>query len=151
MQKKQVHLTESQLYDFVYQRVNEALRSGVNEGLWDAIKGGLGKIGGDVKQGAQNATNYARGAAQNALQGAKNVGNKVATAGQNAVQGVKNYANDVKVAGQKASLNADNQKIANQLQQWYQNGMFAGSRQAGSAISILINALNKNFNSQYGA
>ena len=82
--------------------------------------------------------------------GAQNAFNKVKQAGQNAVQGVKNYAQDVKRAGQMSSMNADNQRIADQLQQWYKSGVFGNSRQVSSWVSGLVNCLNRNFSDRFG-
>ena len=122
-------LTESQLKQLITKSINEALE---DEGLWDAFKGAGKKMGSDITSGAQNAFN------------------KVKQAGQNAVQGVKNYAQDVKRAGQMSSMNADNQRIADQLQQWYKSGVFGNSRQVSSWVSGLVNCLNRNFSDRFG-
>ena len=133
-------LTESQLKQLITKSINEALE---DEGLWDAFKGAGKKMGSDIASGAQNAFNKGK-------QTAGNVANAVKQAGQNAVQGVKNYAQDVKRAGQMSSMNADNQRIADQLQQWYKSGVFGNSRQVSSWVSGLVNCLNRNFSDRFG-
>ena len=49
-----------------------------------------------------------------------------------------------------SSMNADNQKIADQLETWYKNGVFGNSRQVSSWISGLVNCLNRNFYGRFG-
>lgn len=143
-------MNEAELRQFVGQLVNEAL----DEGLWDSIKGSLGKIGGDtagaIKQGAQNASNYAQNVGQRAQDYARRAGQNLANTGRRIGQNISNYTNSVKQAGQMASLNADNQRIADQLEKWYQSGVFGGSKQARWAMSMLVNALNGNFNQRFG-
>lgn len=126
---QKIRLTESELYNMIAEQVNEALQ---DEGKWDFFLGAGKKIGNDISNGAKTAWNKGKQAAQNA------------------VTSIKNYANSVNQAGQMSSMNADNQKIADQLETWYKNGVFGNSRQVSSWISGLVNCLNRNFSERFG-
>ena len=126
---QKIRLTESELYNMIAEQVNEALQ---DEGKWDFFLGGGKKIGNDISNGAKTAWNKGKQAAQNAA------------------TSIKNYANSVNQAGQMSSMNADNQKIADQLETWYKNGVFGNSRQVSSWISGLVNCLNRNFYGRFG-
>ena len=145
--KQKIRLTESELYNMIAEQVNEALQ---DEGKWDFFLGGGKKIVNDISNGAKTAWNKGKQAAQNATTSIKNYANSVNQAGQNAVTSIKNYANSVNQAGQMSSMNADNQKIADQLETWYKNGVFGNSRQVSSWISGLVNCLNRNFYGRFG-
>ena len=127
--KQKIRLTESELYNMIAEQVNEALQ---DEGKWGFLLGAGKKIGDDISNGAKTAWNKGKQAAQNA------------------VTNIKNYANSVNQAGQMSSMNADNQKIADQLETWYKNGVFGNSRQVSSWISGLVNCLNRNFYGRFG-
>lgn len=144
---QKIRLTESELYNMIAEQVNEALQ---DEGKWDFFLGAGKKIGNDISNGAKTAWNKGKQAAQNAATNVKNYVNSVNQAGQNAVTSIKNYANSVNQAGQMSSMNADNQKIADQLETWYKNGVFGNSRQASSWISGLVKCLNRNFYERFG-
>lgn len=144
---QKIRLTESELYNMIAEQVNEALQ---DEGKWDFFLGAGKKIGNDISNGAKTAWNKGKQAAQNAATNVKNYVNSVNQAGQNAVTSIKNYANSVNQAGQMSSMNADNQKIADQLETWYKNGVFGNSRQVSSWISGLVNCLNRNFYGRFG-
>lgn len=126
---QKIRLTESELYNMIAEQVNEALQ---DEGKWDFFLGAGKKIGNDISNGAKTAWNKGKQAAQNAA------------------TSIKNYANSVNQAGQMSSMNADNQKIADQLETWYKNGVFGNSRQVSSWISGLVNCLNRNFSERFG-
>ena len=126
---QKIRLTESELYNMIAEQVNEALQ---DEGLMDFFRGAGKKIGNDISNGAKTAWNKGKQAAQNAA------------------TNVKNYVNSVNQAGQMSSMNADNQKIADQLETWYKNGVFGNSRQVSSWISGLVNCLNRNFYGRFG-
>ena len=126
---QKIRLTESELYNMIAEQVNEALQ---DEGKWDFFLGAGKKIGNDISNGAKTAWNKGKQAAQNAA------------------TSIKNYANSVNQAGQMSSMNADNQKIADQLETWYKNGVFGNSRQVSSWISGLVNCLNRNFYGRFG-
>ena len=126
---QKIRLTESELYNMIAEQVNEALQ---DEGLMDFFRGAGKKIGNDISNGAKTAWNKGKQAAQNAA------------------TNVKNYVNSVNQAGQMSSMNADNQKIADQLETWYKNGVFGNSRQVSSWISELVNCLNRNFYGRFG-
>ena len=126
---QKIRLTESELYNMIAEQVNEALQ---DEGMMDFFRGAGKKIGNDISNGAKTAWNKGKQAAQNAA------------------TNVKNYVNSVNQAGQMSSMNADNQKIADQLETWYKNGVFGNSRQVSSWISGLVNCLNKNFYGRFG-
>ena len=145
--KQKIRLTESELYNMIAEQVNEALQ---DEGKWGFLLGAGKKIGDDISNGAKTAWNKGKQAAQNAVTNIKNYANSVNQAGQNAVTNIKNYANSVNQAGQMSSMNADNQKIADQLETWYKNGVFGNSRQVSSWISGLVNCLNRNFYGRFG-
>ena len=144
---QKIRLTESELYNMIAEQVNEALQ---DEGMMDFFRGAGKKIGNDISNGAKTAWNKGKQAAQNAATNVKNYVNSVNQAGQNAVTSIKNYANSVNQAGQMSSMNADNQKIADQLETWYKNGVFGNSRQVSSWISGLVNCLNRNFYGRFG-
>ena len=144
---QKIRLTESELYNMIAEQVNEALQ---DEGMMDFFRGAGKKIGNDISNGAKTAWNKGKQAAQNAATSIKNYANSVNQAGQNAVTSIKNYANSVNQAGQMSSMNADNQKIADQLETWYKNGVFGNSRQVSSWISGLVNCLNRNFYGRFG-
>ena len=144
---QKIRLTESELYNMIAEQVNEALQ---DEGKWDFFLGAGKKIGNDISNGAKTAWNKGKQAAQNAATNVKNYVNSVNQAGQNAVTSIKNYANSVNQAGQMSSMNADNQKIADQLETWYKNGVFGNNRQVSSWISGLVNCLNRNFYGRFG-
>ena len=144
---QKIRLTESELYNMIAEQVNEALQ---DEGKWDFFLGAGKKIGNDISNVAKTAWNKGKQAAQNAATNVKNYVNSVNQAGQNAVTSIKNYANSVNQAGQMSSMNADNQKIADQLETWYKNGVFGNSRQVSSWISGLVNCLNRNFYGRFG-
>lgn len=144
---QKIRLTESELYNMIAEQVNEALQ---DEGKWDFFLGAGKKIGNDISNGAKTAWNKGKQAAQNAATNVKNYVNSVNQAGQNAVTSIKNYANSVNQAGQMSSMNADNQKIADQLETWYKNGVFGNSRQVSSWISGLVKCLNRNFYERFG-
>ena len=127
--KQKIRLTESELYNMIAEQVNEALQ---DEGKWGFLLGAGKKIGDDISNGAKTAWNKGKQAAQNA------------------VTNIKNYANSVNQEGQMSSMNADNQKIADQLETWYKNGVFGNSRQVSSWISGLVNCLNRNFYGRFG-
>ena len=129
MATQKIVLTESELYNIIAEQVNEALQ---DEGLMDFFRGAGKKIGNDISNGAKTAWNKGKQAAQNAA------------------TNVKNYVNSVNQAGQMSSMNADNQKIADQLETWYKNGVFGNSRQVSSWISGLVNCLNRNFYGRFG-
>lgn len=126
---QKIRLTESELYNMIAEQVNEALQ---DEGMMDFFRGAGKKIGNDISNGAKTAWNKGKQAAQNAA------------------TSIKNYANSVNQAGQMSSMNADNQKIADQLETWYKNGVFGNSRQVSSWISGLVNCLNRNFYGRFG-
>ena len=126
---QKIRLTESELYNMIAEQVNEALQ---DEGKWDFFLGAGKKIGNDISNGAKTAWNKGKQAAQNAA------------------TNVKNYVNSVNQAGQMSSMNADNQKIADQLETWYKNGVFGNNRQVSSWISGLVNCLNRNFYERFG-
>lgn len=126
---QKIRLTESELYNMIAEQVNEALQ---DEGMMDFFRGAGKKIGNDISNGAKTAWNKGKQAAQNAA------------------TNIKNYANSVNQAGQMSSMNADNQKIADQLETWYKNGVFGNSRQVSSWISGLVNCLNRNFYGRFG-
>ena len=126
---QKIRLTESELYNMIAEQVNEALQ---DEGMMDFFRGAGKKIGNDISNGAKTAWNKGKQAAQNAA------------------TNVKNYVNSVNQAGQMSSMNADNQKIADQLETWYKNGVFGNSRQVSSWISGLVNCLNRNFYGRFG-
>lgn len=126
---QKIRLTESELYNMIAEQVNEALQ---DEGMMDFFRGAGKKIGNDISNGAKTAWNKGKQAAQNAA------------------TNIKNYANSVNQAGQMSSMNADNQKIADQLETWYKNGVFGNSRQVSSWISGLVNCLNRNFSERFG-
>ena len=126
---QKIRLTESELYNMIAEQVNEALQ---DEGMMDFFRGAGKKIGNDISNGAKTAWNKGKQAAQNAA------------------TNVKNYLNSVNQAGQMSSMNADNQKIADQLETWYKNGVFGNSRQVSSWISGLVNCLNRNFYGRFG-
>lgn len=126
---QKIRLTESELYNMIAEQVNEALQ---DEGMMDFFRGAGKKIGNDISNGAKTAWNKGKQAAQNAA------------------TSIKNYANSVNQAGQMSSMNADNQKIADQLETWYKNGVFGNSRQVSSWISGLVNCLNRNFSERFG-
>ena len=126
---QKIRLTESELYNMIAEQVNEALQ---DEGKWDFFLGAGKKISNDISNGAKTAWNKGKQAAQNAA------------------TSIKNYANSVNQAGQMSSMNADNQKIADQLETWYKNGVFGNSRQVSSWISGLVNCLNRNFYGRFG-
>lgn len=126
---QKIRLTESELYNIIAEQVNEALQ---DEGMMDFFRGAGKKIGNDISNGAKTAWNKGKQAAQNAA------------------TNIKNYANSVNQAGQMSSMNADNQKIADQLETWYKNGVFGNSRQVSSWISGLVNCLNRNFYGRFG-
>ena len=90
---QKIRLTESELYNMIAEQVNEALQ---DEGMMDFFRGAGKKIGNDISNGAKTAWNKGKQAAQNAA------------------TNVKNYVNSVNQAGQMSSMNADNQKIADQ-------------------------------------
>ena len=144
---QKIRLTESELYNMIAEQVNEALQ---DEGMMYFFRGAGKKIGNDISNGAKTAWNKGKQAAQNAATNVKNYVNSVNQAGQNAVTSIKNYANSVNQAGQMSSMNADNQKIADQLETWYKNGVFGNSRQVSSWISGLVNCLNRNFYGRCG-
>lgn len=129
MATQKIVLTESELYNVIVEQVNEALQ---DEGMMDFFRGAGKKIGNDISNGAKTAWNKGKQAAQNAA------------------TSIKNYANSVNQAGQMSSMNADNQKIADQLETWYKNGVFGNSRQVSSWISGLVNCLNRNFSGRFG-
>lgn len=126
---QKIRLTESELYNMIAEQVNEALQ---DEGMMDFFRGAGKKIGNDISNGAKTAWNKGKQAAQNAA------------------TSIKNYANSVNQAGQMSSMNADNQKIADQLETWYKNGVFGNSRQVSSWISGLVDCLNRNFYERFG-
>ena len=126
---QKIRLTERELYNMIAEQVNEALQ---DEGMMDFFRGAGKKIGNDISNGAKTAWNKGKQAAQNAA------------------TNVKNYVNSVNQAGQMSSMNADNQKIADQLETWYKNGVFGNSRQVSSWISGLVNCLNRNFYGRFG-
>lgn len=126
---KTIKLTESELKERITKTVNEALQ---DEGFMDFLKGAGKNVGSDIANGAKAAWNKGKQAAANTA------------------QNVKNYADKVKTAGQMSSMNADNQKIAQQLQQWYQKGVFGDNKSINVAVSTLVNALNKKFNDRFG-
>lgn len=126
---QKIRLTESELYNMIAEQVNETLQ---DEGMMDFFRGAGKKIGNDISNGAKTAWNKGKQAAQNAA------------------TNIKNYANSVNQAGQMSSMNADNQKIADQLETWYKNGVFGNSRQVSSWISGLVNCLNRNFYGRFG-
>ena len=144
---QKIRLTESELYNMIAEQVNEALQ---DEGKWDFFLGAGKKISNDISNGAKTAWNKGKQAAQNAATNVKNYVNSVNQAGQNAVTSIKNYANSVNQAGQMSSMNADNQKIADQLETWYKNGVFGNNRHVSSWISGLVNCLNRNFYGRFG-
>ena len=51
---------------------------------------------------------------------------------------------------EQKELDAEYQKIADQLETWYKNGVFGNSRQVSSWISGLVNCLNRNFYERFG-
>lgn len=126
---QKIRLTESELYNMIAEQVNEALQ---DEGKWNFFLGAGKKIGDDISNGAKTAWNKGKQAAQHAA------------------TSIKNYANSVNQAGQMSSMNADNQKIADQLETWYKNGVFGNSRHVSSWISGLVNCLNRNFYERFG-
>lgn len=149
--KKTIRLTESELTQIVRDCINESLENGeLDEGFFDFMKGAgkmIGNKAANVGRGVANAgRNVARGVAnagRNMARGASNMANK-------AGQSIRQNYDDVMRAGHAASMQGDNQKIANKLQQWLENGVFGNSRQAASYIQGLINAMEQNYQTQYG-
>ena len=117
MNKNRIKLTESQLRNMIREAVEQELNEmDMEEGFMDFIKGAGKKIGGDIKQGAQNAWNAGKQAAQK-------VGGAIKQGAQNAANAVSNYAADVKAAGQKASNVADAQTAIKTIQDLVQKGI----------------------------
>lgn len=135
-----IRLTESDLRNMIAEAINEAMQ---DEGWKDFFRGAGKKVGGDIANAASNAYQKGKDMAGRAAQNVRNKAQQMGTA-------AKNYVSDVKRAGQMSSANADNQKIADQIQTWLNAGVFGNSKQVYSWAQGLINCLNKNFNSQFG-
>ena len=128
MERQVMRLTEEQLHQIVSESVQNIL---MQEGWWDALKGGFGKVGRDaagaVQQGAQ--------AVGRGVQGAYNAAKNTA---QQAGQAVKNYAQDVKRAGMQASDQADVQKAIQTIQKLQKQGLVAQN-----AANMIIGNMRK--------
>lgn len=140
-----VKLSYEELKGAIYEAVKKAAEEGMLDEAWtDYFKGASQAIGNKFK----NAGKAAVGAAKNA--GTKAV-NAVSNAAKNVGNAVNKQVQDIKTAGEKASMQGDNERIAKQLNQWYEEGRFGNSRQAASYIKGLINAMGRNFDSTFGS
>lgn len=141
---KKVSLTEEDLRQLIANTLQESLHNGELQEAWtDYMKGAGQAIGNKFKNAGKSAYNSVKNAGQK-------IGNAVGNAAKNVGNAVNKQVQDVKTAGERASMQADNGRIANQLQQWYKEGRFGNNRQAASYIQGLINAMNANFNAKYG-
>lgn len=121
MNKQTIRLSESEFHDMIREAVYRTLmENGEDEGFW----GGMGALAKGVGNGMKNAWNKGKEMAQQAGQQIANT-----------------Y--------QQGSMNQDHQKIANQLQQWIQSGVFGNSR-ANSLASQLVNMLNQQYQNRFG-
>lgn len=119
--KKVVRLTEADLHQLIENAVyNVLMENEENEGFW----GGMGALAKGAGNMAQKAWNTGKQMAQNA-------------------------ANNIKTTYQQGSMTQDHQKIANQLQQWIQSGVF-GNKRANSLASQLVNMLNAQYQQKFG-
>ena len=117
MRQQRIRLSESQLRNMIKEAVEQEMNQmELEEGFMDFIKGAGKKIGGDIKQGTQNAWNAGK-------QGAQKVGNAVKQGAQKVGKAVSDYAADVKSAGQQASNVADAQTAIKTIQGLVQKGI----------------------------
>ena len=121
MTKQVVRLTESQLNKMIEEAVYNVLAENEQE---EGFLGGMGALAKGAGRMAQKAWNTGKQMAQNA-------------------------ANNIKTTYQQGSMNQDHQKIANQLEQWIQSGVF-GSKRANSLASQLVNMLNAQYQQRFG-
>lgn len=98
--------------------IREELQKEIEEGIFDAFKGGLKKIGGDVARGVTGA--------------AKAAGEKASQA----AGAVKKYGQDVKAAGQAASAEADKQKLLSKIDSAKQQAKQSFSSLLGQADAL---------------
>ncbi len=154
---KVIRLSESELRDMVCESVKQFILENEEDEFWGGMK--------SLFTGAKNGVNNA----------AAKVGNAASRAGAAVGNAVKKGANAVGNAANQAGAAVKNrwqageaqsamekqvkqyEKIIGQLEQWQQNGMFTGNRQANSCVTQLINALNANigraeqgYGNQYG-
>lgn len=136
MNKQRIKLTESELRNIIREAVEQELNEmDMEEGLWDFAKGAAKKIGGDIKQGAQNAWNAGKEKAQQ-------FGGAIKQGAQKAANAVSNYAQDVKAAGQQASNVADAQTAIKTIENLVQKGIL-GQNIANMVIGNLKKYGNK--------
>lgn len=136
MNKQRIKLTESELRNIIREAVEQELNEmDMEEGLWDSAKGAAKKIGGDIKQGAQNAWNAGKEKAQQ-------FGGAIKQGAQKAANAVSNYAQDVKAAGQQASNVADAQTAIKTIENLVQKGIL-GQNIANMVIGNLKKYGNK--------
>lgn len=134
--QKVVRLSESDLHKVIKNATEQIIRENMeNEGFFDAFKGAAKKIGGDVKQGTQNAYGKMK-------QGVQNAYGNVKQGVQNAYGNMKQYAQDVQAAGQEASNIADAQRAIAVIQDLVQKKIL-GQNIANMVIGTLKKYGNK--------
>lgn len=140
MAKQTIRITEAELHQMIRNVINESIENGdIDEGLWDYIKGAGSAV--------RNKLGKAMGQAGNKLGNlANNAGQKMRSAGN----AINKQFQDINTAGRKASMTGNDQKIANQLIKWYNDGVFGNNPQAKSKISGLINAMKAKYSAEFG-
>lgn len=140
MAKQTIRITESELNKMIRNVIQEGIENGdIDEGLLDYIKGAGSAI--------KNKLGKAMGQAGDKLGSlANNAGQKMRQAGH----AINKQFQDINNAGKKASMTGNDQKVANQLINWYNDGVFGNNRQAKANISGLINAMKAKYANQFG-
>lgn len=139
MAKTVIRFNEDELKGMIKNILKENIENGnLDEGFWDYVKG----AGGAIKNKMGHAADMAG-------QQMKKAGQAVAGAAKNAGAAINKQVQDIKTAGEKASMNGDDQRIADQLIKWFKEGKFGNSEQAKSQISGLINAMKNKYAAKY--
>lgn len=126
-----IRLTESELRNLIQESVMEVLNEADMDEGWRGLKNMFGKLGGDVSKAAGNAWDATKTAVGNAKDAVVDYGQKLG-------QEYKAGNSQDKIEG-----------ITNQLDGWYNSGVFGQNRQVAGAITTLKDALKLTHNSQY--
>lgn len=140
MAKQIIRITESELHEMIKNVITEGLENGdIDEGLWDYIKGAGSAVKNKLGKAMGQAGDKLGDLANSAGQRMKQAGNAI-----------NKQFQDINNAGRKASMTGNDQKIANQLIKWYNEGVFGSNPQAKSKISSLINAMKAKYANEFG-
>ena len=140
MAKTVIRLNEDELKGMIKNILKENIENGnLDEGFWDYLKG-AGKAVGNKMSNAANKAGVQM----------KKAGQAVAGAAKSAGAAINKQVQDIKTAGEKASMTGDDQRVADQLIKWFNEGVFGNSKQAKSQISALINAMKNKYATKYG-